>query len=217
MDTRIDRLLDSDMSSELILTKMLNEEKSILTPSWIYSTELRVLNTQLVFAPLFSLFEDLHAVRITGSVILYRIMLLYYAYLCHQIRIRHLFAWTAPFLLLPVSDDYLQFVLEGVYYIPHISISFVSLGLVLGIIRCKEKLQTVDCSRTVVFDRWNGGTSATDDSLYSSAANGVHSLSAGGEGALETCRRGRIFSLLAETSLVFSRGGSVLWSRLFGK
>ena len=63
-------VLNSDMSSELILSNLLNQEKGILSTNWFYSTELRVLNTQLVFAPLFNFFESWTNVRIWGTAIL---------------------------------------------------------------------------------------------------------------------------------------------------
>lgn len=51
----ISNVLDSDMSSEMVLANQLAEEGGILSHQWYYSTELRVLSTQLVFAPLFKI------------------------------------------------------------------------------------------------------------------------------------------------------------------
>lgn len=143
IEFRIDSRLDSDMASELVLAKVCNEEGSIMASQWYYSTELRVLSTQLVFAPLFSLFDDWHTVRVIGSMILYGIMLFCYAYFCRQIGIRRLFLWTAPFLLLPVSEDYEHFVLEFASYPISISISFITLGLVLGISQCEIRKKSI--------------------------------------------------------------------------
>ena len=67
--------LDSDMSSELMLAELLSREGGIISKNWYYSTELRVLNTQLVFAPLFLLFDNWHAVRVLGTLILWGILL----------------------------------------------------------------------------------------------------------------------------------------------
>ena len=49
----IDFFLNSDDASELILAKLLSEEKRIMSRNWYYSTEIRFLNTNLVYAPLF--------------------------------------------------------------------------------------------------------------------------------------------------------------------
>ncbi|MDY5100617.1 MAG: hypothetical protein SPE74_04335 [Oscillospiraceae bacterium] len=45
-----DSWLSSDDSSEMILSRILAGEGGILTENWHYSTELRVLNTQLVWS-----------------------------------------------------------------------------------------------------------------------------------------------------------------------
>ena len=58
LSTRSHLMLDSDMSSELILGKLLAEEGGILSTNWYYSTELRVLNTQLVYKLLFTFTDD---------------------------------------------------------------------------------------------------------------------------------------------------------------
>ena len=68
--------LDADMASEQLLANLLAQEGSVMSTSWYYSTELRVLNTQLVMAPLFRLFTSWHTVRVVGSVVL---ILLYLA------------------------------------------------------------------------------------------------------------------------------------------
>ena len=44
--------LDSDMASELALASHLAKEGALISSTWAYSTEVRVLSTQLVFTPL---------------------------------------------------------------------------------------------------------------------------------------------------------------------
>lgn len=39
---RFDHLIDSDMSSELVLSRLLADENRILSPNWYYSTELSI-------------------------------------------------------------------------------------------------------------------------------------------------------------------------------
>ena len=49
--------LDSDMAAEMIFSKLLAEEgKWLATESWYYSTEFRVLYTQILMEPLFYCF-----------------------------------------------------------------------------------------------------------------------------------------------------------------
>ena len=56
--------LDADMASEQLLANLLAQEGGVMSTNWYYSTELRVLNTQLVMAPLFRLFTSWHTVRV---------------------------------------------------------------------------------------------------------------------------------------------------------
>lgn len=55
LNARINALLDSDMSSEMVLAQLLAKENAALSTHWYYSTELRVLNTQLLYAFFFKL------------------------------------------------------------------------------------------------------------------------------------------------------------------
>lgn len=123
-------LLDSDMSSELVLSKLLAEEKGILSANWFYSTELRVINTQLIYAPLFLIMNNWLNVRILATLILTLLMLASYYYLCKQLGCKKYFAISSIFLVLPFSIPYFNYVLKGAYYIPHITITFLSLGLI---------------------------------------------------------------------------------------
>ena len=45
--------LDADLASDLVFAEYVSEEKNPVPTGWCYSTDLRVLNTQLIFAPQF--------------------------------------------------------------------------------------------------------------------------------------------------------------------
>ena len=81
---RMEYLVESDMSSELVLARILAQEKKIFTTSWYYSTEIRILNYNLVFAPLFLLTDNWHIIRIVGIIILDLILFSSYYYLAKQ-------------------------------------------------------------------------------------------------------------------------------------
>ena len=129
LNGRIDRLLDSDMSSEMILGQLLARENAVLTPHWHYSTELRVLNTQIIYAFFFKLMNNWHLVRMAATVCFWGIMLAAFYFLCRQFRCTEYFLLLSILLLSPFSQDYFNFVLMGGYYIPHIAIEFAALGL----------------------------------------------------------------------------------------
>ena len=129
LNGRIDRLLDSDMSSEMILGRLLARENAVLTPHWYYSTELRVLNTQIIYAFFFKLMNNWHLVRMAATVCFWGIMLAVFYFLCRQFRCTEYFLLLSILLISPFSQDYFNFVLMGGYYIPHIAIEFAALGL----------------------------------------------------------------------------------------
>ena len=124
--------LDSDDSAEMILAELLNREGGILSKNWYYSTELRVFNTQLVMAPLFSLFSDWHVVRTFGTGILLVILLLSYLYFCRSVNLGNRLIYFTPLILWPFSREYVHFVLYGLFYVPHLVILFLTLGLCLN-------------------------------------------------------------------------------------
>ena len=130
-------LIDSDASSELVLAHLLSREGGILSQNWFYSTELRVLNTQLVYAPLFRLFSDWTTVRAVGACILLALLAGSYLFMlrqagCFTVRQRYL---SACFLLLPTSVTYARIVLLHCYYVPHLAIGFCLLGLLFAVLR----------------------------------------------------------------------------------
>lgn len=124
--------LDSDDSAELILAELFSREGGILSKNWYYSTELRVLNTQLVMAPLFCLFSDWRVVRTVGTGILLVILLLSFFFLCRSLKLGKKLIFFAPLIVWPFSREYIQFVLYGLFYIPHLVIIFLTLALCLN-------------------------------------------------------------------------------------
>ena len=82
LNGRIDRLLDSDMSSEMILGQLLARNNGILSDQWYYSTELRVLNTQLIYALFFRLSSNWHFVRMASTLVLWCVLIASYGVLC---------------------------------------------------------------------------------------------------------------------------------------
>ena len=134
--------IDSDDASELILSKMLAGNGGIMSSDWYYSTEIRVLNTQLVYMILFRFFSDFRIVRVLGQIILSIILLVSYYFLLHSIepgKAGRRFCATAFLLLIPMSEAW-TFLNMKSYYVPHIAISFVAFGLALRIRYQKKKM-----------------------------------------------------------------------------
>lgn len=123
--------ITSDDGSELVFSRMLAAEGGILSKNWYYSTELEILNMPLVYSFLFRFTSDFKLVRILGQVILSGILLASYYFCLYSID-KHLaavrFCKTAFLLLVPISDAWV-FLSMKTYYVPHVAVSFVALGL----------------------------------------------------------------------------------------
>ena len=129
-------IMDSDSSSELVMANLLAHQNAVLTTDWFYSNELRVIQTNLVFAPLFKVFSNWHTVRLVGMIVLQMILLLSFYYLCRQAQLnRRTFLYSASILILPFSVQYGRIVLYHSYYIVFITLGFLIVGLYLSVVR----------------------------------------------------------------------------------
>lgn len=131
MAAHVENMLDSDMASEMILAKHLSQSGTILSTQWYYSTEIRIVNTQLFYAFFFHFSDDWQLVRILGNVSLYLVFLASFFFLCKRLKIEKCFPICATILLLPLSEDYTAVMLYGTYYVPRISMMFVILGTLI--------------------------------------------------------------------------------------
>ena len=122
--------IDSDMASEMILGNLLAKENKLVTSSWVYSTELRLVYQQLFYMPLFKLFDRWHLVM-TITILLNHIALLAsYFFMMRQFDVsRKTVLLTSLFLILPVSYRYWSIVLFGGYYVFFIAMFFCCIGL----------------------------------------------------------------------------------------
>ena len=132
--------VDSDDASELILARQLVSEGNIISQNWYYSTELRVLNTQLVYMFLFLFTSSFKLVRILGQTVLSCLLLASYYFGLYSIdkdKAGVRFWKTAFLLLLPAGrrgKPWIFLAMKG-YYVPHICISFLALGMICHMIK----------------------------------------------------------------------------------
>ncbi len=135
----VDNMLDNDLSSEMLLPKLLSEEKGVISRNWYYSTELRVLGNQLAFTPLFWIFKDWHTIRVIASAICWLVYIASFYYLCVQTNLKKKFPYLAIFLVLPLSSDYCQFSVLGLHYIQHTVIPFLFFALCFHLLKTENK------------------------------------------------------------------------------
>lgn len=139
MDNYFLYTVDSDMSSELMLGRILAEENAVITKNWYYSTVLEIIDINLVWALMFKLTDNWHTVRVLGSMIFYALMLLSLYYCCRKAGMREQFGYVGAVLLLPVSVDYFDVVIRGVYYAATIVTALLSLGLWFAFLKAAER------------------------------------------------------------------------------
>ncbi len=124
--------LDSDDSAELRLGEVLSREGGVLSDNWYYSTELRVLYSQLVTSNVFRFRSGWRTVRVISTAILLSFLVASFLYLCRSLNLGNRLVLLAPLILWPFSRTYLDIVLFGTYYVAPISIIFITLGLCLN-------------------------------------------------------------------------------------
>ena len=130
LNKNLGMLLNSDDSSELILSRLLADENRLITPAWFYSTELRVFNTQIVYAFFFKFFDNWHRVRLVSTILMSLIMAIAAYWLFRVFKLKK-YAWIGiAVMILPTSLHYFEIVLKGAYYYPHIVISILTVAII---------------------------------------------------------------------------------------
>ncbi len=126
-------LINSDSSSEMILAKLLNTTGDfVITKDWFYSSELRVLNTQLIYQIGLGVFpDDWHLARFLAIAIFLVIILLALLYLVKAFHLGDEGLLVMSMLMFPFGNWYAWNVLYASFYVPHLVISMVSLSLLM--------------------------------------------------------------------------------------
>lgn len=126
-------LIDSDMSSEMILAQILNQERSILSGSWFYSTELRVMYLQWFYRIGLLIFpNNWHYARVFGMEALLLLYIMVALLLTWAAGLKKTGVWLTAALLWPFGVMYLVYTLFGGYYLVYDVQYFVVLILLLA-------------------------------------------------------------------------------------
>ena len=125
--------IDSDMAAEMIFSRQIAQEGGLIaTENWYYSTEFRVLYTQLFMVPLFHIFEDWAIIRTITNILTYLLMLGSYYYFMKPFRMsKTAVALSSVLLLLPFSETFVTHMQMGNTYMPHVIIIFFCFGMFL--------------------------------------------------------------------------------------
>lgn len=124
-----DNLLDNDMSSEMILGRLLNERGGIISQDWFYSEEIRVFSIQLVYKYLFFFLNDWHLIRSLAIVVSLVLLMSAYCLFCERLSLGKTGLLCGIFFTVPFCMQYGQFVLFNGGYFPHLIFMFLALSV----------------------------------------------------------------------------------------
>lgn len=137
--------VNSDLAAELLRAKECVNQKELLPFDWYYSTELCILDTQLISSPLF-LFTNNWLVVKTFTTF-FSCLLLWFScwYLLSKLQIKS--AWIkllcCTFVMLPVSPNTWYAITWGNYYVPHVTLGLFYLSFYVAMINSKQKRYSV--------------------------------------------------------------------------
>lgn len=132
--------LDADMSSEMLLARLQNEEGTLLSRSWYYSTELRVVSPVPLFQLGLLLFpQDWQAARTVATGIMLAGIVASFLYFARKARMGASGVLMAAILTMPFSQVYAYVGFQNGGYSVYLMLVFVLLGLVLGMEQSKRR------------------------------------------------------------------------------
>ncbi|MBP3736684.1 MAG: hypothetical protein J6I56_06650, partial [Lachnospiraceae bacterium] len=132
--------LDSDQSSEMVLADFLNEiDGGLVTDSWYYSTEIRVIYVHLLYRILLPLFPSWHAVRVVSVMVICIILANSIVYFGRKAGLKTGAVWLAGIYMYPFSGDYAYLILYGQSYVTYFIFCFIILGLILQWLKESDK------------------------------------------------------------------------------
>ena len=135
------KFIDADLASETLLARECVREKSLVPLGWGYSTEIRLLNTQLISAPLFVFIKNWDLVRAITSLISCAILFFTGWKLQSVVGIKK--TWVkflcSTLLSCPWSSLNFYVIGWGNYYIPHIVLGFLTLIMFIPLMNGSEQ------------------------------------------------------------------------------
>ena len=138
--------IDSDHSSEMLLGQILSDENKLVTGSWFYSNEIRLVYQTIFTMPLFKLLGKLGnwaLIRALNILLNNIVLILSYVFLMKSMGIKTKWSLiSALFLLMPLSLPYWTIVTFGGYYVFFAVQLFCCLGLFVRLVADKGNVKT---------------------------------------------------------------------------
>ena len=133
-------IVDSDLASEMILSDLLNEEGTIISHNWFYSTELKVVNLQWFYRLGLLIFpNDWHLARTFGMAITLALFAAAMLFFIKCAGLGRAGLWMVGTLLWPFGQHYLVYAIYGGYYLVYTFFYMLVLALVLRSLNADKK------------------------------------------------------------------------------
>lgn len=137
---KLDNLMHSDTAAEVILSKLLADEKKLITKNWFYSTEIRIIYSHLIMTPLFYIFSDYSLVKLISILIFYVLLALAYFFFAKRYQVEKKWMFLGMALLFtPLSNEYLDMMFVGCFYTSQAICTFMILGWFAGYLHKPKK------------------------------------------------------------------------------
>lgn len=147
-------IINSDMSAELVLSRELSRTNRIFSFQWYYSTEVRILYTQIVALIFFKFIKSWTLVRALTNLVFYVLLLVTYIYALKPLKLSERSVYLSSlFLFIPYSAEYLGIVHIGNSYIPHFVVILFCIGLIL---RLQDTFNKISFAMLIIISFYAG-------------------------------------------------------------
>ncbi|MDD3214814.1 MAG: hypothetical protein PHY64_14175 [Eubacteriales bacterium] len=136
-----ERYLDSDDAAEMVLAREMAREGALISDNWYYSTEIRILGPQTVWALLFLFTDQWALIRVIGTMIMLVLLLWAYGYFARSMKLGIAGECLAPALLAPISIPYFKYAVSVPYYAFPLIMVFWMFGLYASLTTQKMTLR----------------------------------------------------------------------------
>lgn len=127
--------LDADISSEMVLADLLNEEGGLLSANWYYSTELRVVSPVPVYQLGLLLFDSWHVARTFALALLLAGVVASLLYALRGAGVKEAGIYAAAVMIVPFSGIHSFVFVYGGFYTTCFMLTCVLLGLIVRLPR----------------------------------------------------------------------------------
>ncbi len=132
-------IIDSDASSEMVLSSLLNREGRFVTTSWFYSTELRIVNNQPVYQLALRVFPgDWHKARVLAAAVLLLVLIACIFVFCAAIGHLRSGCYIACAVICPICPYYASHISFKSHYIPYLCVSLITLSACVSAVKSKN-------------------------------------------------------------------------------